>query len=1848
MLPHAVFRIFAVLVVGVAMGFIPAQSQGLGQGGDQDQNQSKNQNQTQNQTQARRVIINQGADYFGGDYRTIKGVSLNTCKKSCLADEQCRAFTYNEKAGWCFLKSSVGELKSFKGAIAGRVVGSVAKVVPELAAPKKLTFLNSSFNNAAIRYQNTVIKRHGKKAVSDEGARMQARLAEENGNFGSASGYYEKATGINPKSFDNWLDLARTVLTAKTKTNNEKYQFPRVAVHSALRAYDLSRTTAGRAEALSLLAQGLVRRKVYRPALEAYKASLALVDSVVSRDAFVKLRSAHGFRVVKHSVNADSAAPRICVQFSENLVKATDYTTFLTVDGKAPNGLDVEQRQLCVNGVSHGKRYRISLRAGLPGKFNEVVEKPVTLNIMVRDRTPFVRFSGSNFVLPRVGTKGIPLMSVNADKAKVSLYRINERVVNKLVVNGKFLKGQDQYSLANIESSYGVKVWSGELEISPVLNKEVTTSFPVNEALPNRQPGVYALIAAPVGDKRESWKAKATQWFVVSDIGLSTMMGNDGLHVFTRSLSSANPVGDVDIQLLAHSNQVLGRGKTNAQGYVKLDAGLLRGEGSMAPGLVLARRGGADFVLVDLRKSAIDLSDRGVTGRSSPGPLDVFMYTERGIYRPGETIHITSLLRDDKANGVKDVPLTLKLERPDGKLEATRVLNGKGAGGHSLSYKLQDNAMPGTWHLRLYTDPKGKVLAEKKLLVEDFIPDRIEFDLTTKATVISRKGPTRFDIDGRYLYGAPATGMTFEGDVRFTSTNQLKDYKDFVFGLDDVKVAAQSETLRDFTEQDEAGKTVLVFDPASLPNKAGLFKARLNVQMRENGGRAVERSLSLPVAPLKDLIGIKPLFEGGSVGQGQTAGFEVIAVARDGDRVSMPAVKWTLVKLERHYQWYTSGGGWNYEPVISSKQIAAGNIDVLANEQVRLSSPVEWGRYRLQVSGGDDGPVSSVTFNAGWYVETTSTETPDGLEMALDKESYNAGDVARVQISPRFAGKALVSVGAETLLWSKSVDIAKSGGVVEIPVEADWGAGAYVNVTLYRPAETTAKRMPGRAIGIKWLKVNPQSRNLQVKLDLPEKTTPRKNFEVPVQLAGLKAGENAYITVAAVDVGILNLTRYKPPQPGKWYFGQRRLGLELHDIYGKLIDGYAGAAGRIRSGGDAFDGLSAKGSPPTQKLISFYSGIVKVDDQGRANISFDMPQFNGTVRVMAVAWSKSGIGDASADVIIRDPVVLTATVPRFLSPGDSTAVRIDIANTDGPAGDYQLSIETFGKLSADIPVSGMSIPLGKGEKRAVSVPVRGVEVGKGVLSIRLSRAAGPFVDQALAVPVRAPQLPVSQRRIVKLAANGGQLNVDKDLFAGLLPASTSMSIGVSRAAGLDVASLLLSLDRYPYGCAEQTTSRALPLLYLSEVASQTGLGDDPAIRKRVQGAINRVVGFQAAAGSFGMWSPGSDNLWLDAYVSDFLTRAREKGYDVPEQAMRLALDNLSNSLSYDVNLAKQGNEIAYALYVLARNKRASIGDLRYFVNSQLEKFVSPLAKAQLAASLGLYGEKLPSEKAFNAAFSALDSKLPKGFVRDDYGTSLRDRAAILALAAEARPAMSFVSQMVPMVSQARLGKRYTSTQENAWLLLAARALYADSDKISLEVNGVRHKGNLSRKLTADDIAGGLRIANQSNENLEAALTVTGVPVKPLPGGGVGFKISRRYYTRAGEEIDPSTVAQNERFVVVLKITELNSWASRIVVNDLLPAGFEIDNPRLVSSAELANFKWLKRTSAAHTEFRNDRFVAAFNRRAKNNREISLAYVVRAVSPGKYVHPAAVVEDMYRPHLSARTEQGVVEVVGPKP
>ena len=652
--------------------------------------------------------------------------------------------------------------------------------------------------------------------------------------------------------------------------------------------------------------------------------------------------------------------------------------------------------------------------------------------------------------------------------------------------------------------------------------------------------------------------------------------------------------------------------------------------------------------------------------------------------------------------------------------------------------------------------------------------------------------------------------------------------------------------------------------------------------------------------------------------------------------------------------------------------------------------------------------------------------------------------------------------------------------------------------------------------------------------------------------------------------------------------------------------------------------------------MSLYSGIVTLDDEGKAVVSFDIPQFNGTLKLMAVAWTKSGVGNAEKEIVVRDPVVVTASLPKFLAPEDESQIRFDIANTDGPAGSYEVAFNVGDGLSINGGEVPASLELKEGQSTVLSLDVKALQPGTADIELRLNGPDGVTIENAQALNIRPATLPVTRRLELPLAANGGSAVLDGELLAAQYIGGSSVSIDVSRS-DFDVPGLLMSLDRYPYGCAEQTTSRALPLLYLSELDAPPSLLEDPGLRERVRKAIARVLSYQSAQGSFGLWGPGGGDLWLDAYVSDFLTRASEKDYAVPQVAMRLALDNLLSTLSYRNDVASDGDGIAYALYVLARNKRASAGDLRYYADAQLDAFDTPLARAQIAAALSLYGDVERSQRAFASAYRLANAAGAANLGRSDYGSVLRDDAAMLALAGESRPVSPLVGDMVTLVSSRQTATPPRTTQEQAWMLLAARAVQETAEGLDLRVDGVRVDTSLSRSVSGEQIAANpIRVENQGPEAITAIVTTVAAPVDPPKAGGNGFAITRSYHDLEGKEVPIESVEQNQRFVVVLTIEQTNALPARIVVTDLLPAGLEIDNPRLVDSATLSSFSWLGETAPAHTEFRDDRFVAAFDTSGRNDGPIRVAYVVRAVVPGVYAHPAAQVEDMYRPQFAART------------
>lgn len=1801
------------------------------------------------QAQDRRIVTIEDADFFGSDYRTVKDVDLEACKAVCLDDPQCRAFTYNTSANWCFLKSDFGQLQSFVGAVAGRVVEVAApRQTAEADRKAEISYLESYWFDGAATYSKRLARADvpGDQTVASLRDSAQEALNAKNGV--KAAQDFAALIKLVPDDYPAWSRLTFALLLQNPKDWQEKQKVRENATYAAINTYLRAISDNERAWALDLLGTSLSRQDIWRPAIKSLRASLALDDRPNLRRRYEKMVAEHGFRILNHQVDADGAAPRICVVFSDELAKGEDLSPYVRVTGEGTPSIETEQTQICIDGINHGARYALTIRSGLPAADGEKLEKSADLSIYVRDRSPSVHFLGRAYVLPAGGDPTIPIVSVNTSKVKTTIYRIGDRALATAVRDGKFLRQLESYRAEDIADNLGEEVWSGTVETENRLNEDITTAIPLGETGLDMKPGVYAMMARSESDTKNRWNPQATQWFIVSDLGLSALSGTDGLTANVRSLNSAKALSGVNVRLLAVNNEILGEATSDDQGFARFEAGLTRGPGGMAPGLLIAETDQGDYSFLDLRKPAFDLSDRGVEGRPAPGPLDVFAWTDRGIYKAGETVHAQAMLRTAKASAQEGLPLTFVIERPDGVEQSRHVVNDSGLGGHLFDINLSSSAQQGLWAWRVHADPKGEALASNTFLVEDYQPERVDFDLEADAKAFDVNGPTTVELSARFLYGSPAGGQSLEGDIVVTQSRSHADYDGYQFGLTDSDYYPRRDSLESGLKTGADGRLGFEVTMPDLPETTAFFNGRLVARLVEAGGRYVERRLELPVKADGPRIGVKPLFDDG-VEEGGPADFSVITIDRDGTRIGMDGLAWTLSKINRRYQWYRSDGRWAYEPITTTERVATGDLDINADQPGSLSLPVDWGRYRLEiVSRGSDLAVTSVEFSAGWYVADATSETPDYLDVGLDKPSYRFGDTAILRLKPQFDGIAVVNVVSGGLVSSQTIEVSGDEAEVRLPVTEEWGAGAYVTASLYRPMDIAQKRMPTRAIGLNWLQVEPGDRKLEVELATPETMRPGDQLDVPVKLANLKPGTEAYVTVAAVDLGILNLTGFETPAPEKWYFGQRRLGAEVRDLYGQLIDRMAGTRGKVRSGGDAMS-MRLEAPPPDEEPVALFSGLVKLDENGEAVVTFDVPDFNGTLRLMAVAWSKEGVGHGEKDVIVRAPVVVTASVPSFLAPGDSSRILLDIDNVEGPAGAYELLLTAEGPVGFDAGVPAPDeIVLEKSGKARLILPINAAgSTGNGQIYATLTAPDGTEVIKRVGVDVKDTQPEVVRRSIFALSG-GDSLKLDSNVFAGLKPETVEVSVTAGGAARIDVAGLLDALDRYPYGCTEQTTSRALPLLYLNEVAQAAGLGESAEIRQRVVKAIKRVLANQSSSGSFGLWnSYSSTDTWLDAYVVDFLTRAKEQGYQVPEIAFESALDNLENRLSYVSDVTDGGSDIAYALYVLARNGRASMGDLRYYLDAKLASFTTPLAKAQVAASLALYGEEERAATGFNAAVDELYGRAGAGY-RRDYGSQLRDGAGVLSYLVASSAGENDRTRATDLLRQFQDESSYYSTQDMAWLLMAAQELNKSAAKTKIAVDGSVDDNRLVWPFEGAALSQSpVNLENQGSDPADILVSVTGQPVVPEPEGGVDYAIERQIYDLDGNPVDPSAVPVNTRLAVVVTVRALGEAPGRLMVVDRIPAGLAIDNPRLVRSGDLGGLSFLSTIDQPdHSAFYEDRFEVSVDETRFGGSEHTFAYLARAVTPGTYVHPPASVEDMYRPARRAITATGSFTVLGP--
>lgn len=1494
----------------------------------------------------------------------------------------------------------------------------------------------------------------------------------------------------------------------------------------------------------------------------------------------------------------------------------------------------------------------LTVDAGLLSVNRTTLATSYNSRLETQDLQPTVGFASRGSLLPTRLAESLPVIALNVDKVDVEFFRIRPEQLPAFLSrwgrNSSLQSYESRELLPMAELVYG-----GRFDLDPARNTRETLLLPIAGIKPLQQPGVYLAVMRASGTYDY---AQPATLFTLSDIGLSVHRYADRMDVFTQALEGGKALGDVSLQLLDGKGRAIGEGKTDAAGHAELP--------SPAKAEVLLAHWGEQTSLLRLNTAALDLAEFDIAGPKAH-PLQFFVFGPRDLYRPGETVLLNALLRDNDGHPVKPQPVNVELRRPDDQLSRKFVWQPDESGLYRYQLPLAGEAPTGRWQLLLdLGDGKPQVY---EFQVEDFLPERMALELKGQDMPIAPADALNVDVTGRYLYGAPASGNRLSGQVYVRPLREaVPALPGFQFGSLTEGELSQDLELDEAT-LDAQGKTNLAIDSRWSEARSPL-QVVLQASLQESGGRPITRRLVQPVWPADRLPGVRGMFDGENVDGDGPAEFELLVADAQGHKLAADGLKVRLVRERRDYYWnYSESDGWSYNYNEKYLNLSEETVSVAEGGTVKVSFPVEWGPYRVEVEDPQTGLVSSLRFWAGysWQDNTEGGAVrPDQVKLALGKPHYSDGDTAKVTVTPPAAGNGYLLVeSAEGPLWWQEIDVPAEGKTFDIKVDPKWARhDLYISALVIRPGERKANVTPKRAVGLLHLPLDRAARKLALTLDAPSTMRPQQPLTVKVQARNSDGSipRQAHVLLAAVDVGILNITQYATPDPFAALFGRKGYGADQLDVYGQLIEAGQGRLASLAFGGDAANLAKGGKRPQTSvNIVALQSAPVTLNEQGEGQLTLDIPDFNGELRVMAQAWTEDRFGMAEAKTVVAAPLVAELSAPRFLAGGDQARVALDITNLTERAQTLTVQLNTEGPLTL-VDAPRKQLQLAKGERQTLYVQVQASGgLGQGHIKvlidgIDLPGETLPPIARNWTLGVRPPY-PALVSHLRSVLKDQQPWTLPAGALSPFEPAGREALLTLSSRPPLNIGEQIKALRAYPYGCLEQTVSGLYPSLY-SDAASLEKLGvegDTDAERKRkMEIGIERLLGMQRYNGSFGLWSAeGEEEYWLTAYVTDFLLRARDQGYAVPPEPLKKAGERLLRYLQerdlieadYSDNLEHTRFAVqAYAGLVLARSQQAPLGALRSLFERRTDAR-SGLPLVQLAIALQKMGDQPRADQALQAGLAAGRSD---NEWLGDYGSPLRDQALVLALLQENELSKPTLEQRLFTLSDLLASSSWLSTQERNAVYLAGRNALATPQQpwtAQLQSAGASHQLSDTQpalKLAGSALSESLTVSSEAQQPLYQQLTLSGYPVRPPAPHADTLSIRRQYLGLDGEPLKLDTLKSGDLVLVHLAVSAKQRVPDALVV-DLLPAGLEIENQNLAQSAASLDSagsnvrQWresMQNASLQHQEFRDDRYVAAL--KLEGYGSTHLLYLARAVTPGTYKVPPPQVESMYRPNWQA--------------
>jgi uncharacterized protein YfaS (alpha-2-macroglobulin family) len=1586
-------------------------------------------------------------------------------------------------------------------------------------------------------------------------------------------------------------------------------------------------------------------------------------------------------------------------------VAVADIQPLLKVEPQVAFSIEAQESGLLLRGgFEIGKEYQIIIEPGVRGALGGRLIEQFSQGVSFANTQPSISFASAEkaMYLSSIGARNLGLRLSGVEKVQVTVAKIYASNVQDFLRGGKrygYESSSDDEGEEGGEYSEGDEEGgSGSYQYYDLENRgDVLFERRYTTAALRKQNGLHLLnlslkgleFNAPlkglyvvrVQDTEHLW-LREEKLVALTDLGLIARQNADGdAVVFLNSIRTAQPISGATVRFISTSNQVMATAITNGQGVARYDS--VAGS-RLRLGMVTVVKD-ADFSFINLPQTRVETSRFEVGGlTSNAAHYQAFMYGDRDLYRPGDTIYTNTVVRhDDWRTPPAGLPVKVRLLLPTGKeyVSLGERLNATGA--VASRFILPASIMTGLYTLEVLTG-NDVLLTSRQVSVEEFIPDRLKVTVSAAPTTVRPAETVNAKITALNLFGPPAAGRKFEVEFSLKAKSfTSKDYPGYNF---DIQAGSGRSALADLAEQfpherregetDAAGRGAA---PYTVPDvrDMGTLTGTAFATIFDETGRPVNRLATFEVQTQKAMFGIERI--GGLVGTHQDVTMQFVALTPTGKpttataQVTIVRKLWETV-LERQGDRYVYNSQ-KREEVLLTKQLPLSGVGKIKFR------PLYSGEYEVRIMRPEASNYVAEYFYAYGSGDTAgnSFEVNNEGEVIIeaDKPKYEPGETAQLLLKTPFPGRILVTVERDRVLDHFYVDTDQKSARVSIPIRGGHVPNIYVTATAIRPITDNSLPLTV-ARGFVPLTVEKPSTHLPLTL----KAAAQSRSQV-FQTIEVRTAPGAQVTLAVVDEGILQRKDYRTPDPHAYFYQKRALEVGAFDIYPFLLP----ELGTSSSGGDAGD-LGRRTTPvPSRRvrLLAKWSGILTADANGLVQYKVRLPQFSGALRVMAVAYKDDAFASAEQTMKVADPVVISTALPRFMSPGDTIDVPVTLTNTTGKPMDVGVSlgtgsntfIEGFSRKGdnandrADMSVDyvanykGHEISLKPNAERQVLFHLVAKSVGSATIKItvhsrtlRTKNGMEETFFETIELPIR-PAAPLEKRTGSGDATAGSPATLD--LRTDFLPTSLRSKMLLSRSPLTQFSKNLDYLLQYPYGCLEQTVSAAFPQLYFGDLAATLNQKPGPHVQRynpnyHVQEAIRKIESMQLYNGSLSYWPGGDyDNWWATAYAAHFLLEAKQAGFAVNQNLLNKVLNYMQFRIKqretdkyqyFDVsNIARERTiakrEITYSLYVLALAGRQDATALNYYKANR--PLLTADARFLLACTYALGGQQKAFQETLPHQFTPENARRE---LDGSFSSPIRDEALALNALFEADPNNPQVASIARQLSRQVKAERYMNTQESAFALLSlgkiARRARASTVTATLSAAGKQLGKFDGKDLTVQNVA-----------NYQLLLKAIGAgqlyyfwEMEGISAGGrvheedSYLKVRRQFLNRDGQPISPTGIRQND--LVVVKITlqaaDAAGEVKNVAITDLLPAGLEIENPRLGPQREV------KGTEAASTpdylDVRDDR-INLFTTASATPK--TFYYLARAVSKGTFKLGPVSADAMYNAEYHSYNGAGLVRV-----